>query len=241
MLGLIVGTGAALVYAGYQCMAPRSQLFGSTFFGNSDGRHDLALTFDDGPNDPHTLRLLDVLARHDVRATFFMIGRYVEMRPDIVQRVVQAGHVVANHTYSHPNLIFRTRQQVMNELQRCERALDDAVGEKHEKLFRPPWGARRPATLRAIRRAGFTPVMWSITSWDWSAKSAERIERKVNSQVRGGDVVLLHDGGHLQFGTDRSFTVTATDRVISRYKSDGYAFATIPEMMSSSSRRAIHV
>jgi peptidoglycan-N-acetylglucosamine deacetylase len=241
MLGLLVGTGLALGYAGYQCVAPRSQLYGKTFAGKRDGRREMALTFDDGPNDPHTFRLLDVLAKHSVKATFFMIGRYVEMRHDIAREVAAQAHVIGNHTFTHPNLVLRTQRQLADELWNCERALNDAVGEKHQRLFRPPWGARRPATLRAIRREGFTPVMWSVTSWDWSAKSSEKIERKVSSQVRGGDVVLLHDGGHLRFGTDRGFTVTATDRLLQRYKSEGFEFVTVPEMMRSESSAAIHV
>jgi peptidoglycan/xylan/chitin deacetylase (PgdA/CDA1 family) len=231
MNGLIVGTGMAIVYAGYNTMAPRSQLYGRTFIGRRDNRREMALTFDDGPNDPHTLRLLDVLAKHSVKATFFMIGKYVDLRPDIVREVVAAGHTVANHTYSHPNLIFRTRGQVVREIRECDRALTDAVGDGHTRLFRPPWGGRRPVTLQAIRAEGFTPVMWSITSWDWSAKSAEQIETKVARQVRGDDVVLLHDGGHQKFGTDRSYTVQATDRLINRLKNDGYTFPTIPRMM----------
>jgi peptidoglycan/xylan/chitin deacetylase (PgdA/CDA1 family) len=73
--------------------------------------------------------------------------------------------------------------------------------------------------------------MWNVTGYDWNAPSAEHIERKVSSQVRGGDVVLLHDGGHREFGADRSYTIIAADRLISRYKSEGYEFVTIPEMM----------
>jgi peptidoglycan/xylan/chitin deacetylase (PgdA/CDA1 family) len=98
-------------------------------------------------------------------------------------------------------------------------------------LFRPPFGGRRPATLRAVRQMGFTPVMWSVTAFDWSAKSADAIERNVTRRIRGGDVVLLHDGGHVAFGTDRSFTVQATVRLVERYKGEGCEFKTIPEMM----------
>jgi peptidoglycan/xylan/chitin deacetylase (PgdA/CDA1 family) len=78
---------------------------------------------------------------------------------------------------------------------------------------------------------GLEPIMWNVTGYDWDATSAEHIERKVTSRVRGGNVILLHDGGHRVFGADRSYTVTATDRLISRYKSEGYEFVTIPEMM----------
>ena len=233
MLGLIVGTSVALVYAGYNTMSPRSQVYGRTFTGTGKNCREMALTFDDGPNDPHTLRLAEVLAKYDVKATFFLIGQYVDRRPDIARELVQAGHVVANHTYTHPNLVFRSQRETHEEIAKCERALNDAVGDQHAPLFRPPFGGRRPATLRTIRAAGLTPIMWSVTGFDWSAKTTAAIEKKVAAHVRGGDVILLHDGGHLQFGTDRSFTVQATERLLARYKGEGYAFKTIPQMMVS--------
>jgi peptidoglycan/xylan/chitin deacetylase (PgdA/CDA1 family) len=233
MLGLAVVSLGAFVYAGYHTMAPRSQLYGRTFIGVDVQTRQLALTFDDGPNDPHTLKLLDILAKHSVKATFFLIGRYVEQRPEIVREIVAAGHVVGNHTYSHPNLIFQSQAEVRNEVSRCEQALEDAVGKNHAPLFRPPFGARRPATLRTLKKAGLTPIMWSVTGYDWRAKSPNEVEYKVSKQIRGGDVILLHDGGHRNFGTDRSYTVQATDRLLARYKGEGYVFPTIPEMMSA--------
>lgn len=232
MLGYLIGAAAAAgaSAAGYQSMAPTGQWFGRTFTGLGRGSKQLALTYDDGPNDPHTLRLLEVLARHDVRATFFLIGRYVQQRPDIVREVVKAGHIVGNHTFTHPLLIFRSAREIRAQLEDCELALNDAIGE-HSNLFRPPFGGRRPAVLGIARRMGLEPIMWDVTGYDWNAPSAEHIEHKVSGQVRGGNVILLHDGGHRAFGADRSCTVTATDRLISRYKSVGYALVTIPEMM----------
>src|SRR5689334_22648121 len=106
MLGYVMAASAAACAAGYQSMAPTGQWYGRTFTGLPRGSRQLALTYDDGPNDPHTLRLLEVLSKHDVRATFFVIGRYVKQRPDVVQELVQAGHVVGNHTFTHPLLIF---------------------------------------------------------------------------------------------------------------------------------------
>ncbi|MBZ5597542.1 MAG: polysaccharide deacetylase family protein [Acidobacteriia bacterium] len=232
MLGLALTAvaAAATSAAGYQTMAPTGQWYGKTFTGLGRGSRQLALTYDDGPNDPHTLRLLEVLAKHDVRATFFLIGRYVQQRPDIVRELVKAGHVVGNHTFSHALLIFQPATTIRTQLVDCERALTDAVGE-HSKLFRPPFGGRRPAVMRIARVLGLEPVMWNVTGYDWNAPSAEHIERKVTRQVRGGDVILLHDGGHLAFGADRAYTVTATDRLISRYKAGGYEFVTVPRMM----------
>jgi len=221
--------GAALVAAGYQSMAPTGQWYGRTFVSLARGSRQLALTYDDGPNDPHTLRLLDILAKHGIHATFFLIGRYVQQRPDIVRQIAQAGHAVGNHTFTHPLLIFKSASEIRRELIETHAALHDAIGE-HSNLFRPPFGGRRPAVLRVAREMGLEPIMWNVTGYDWNAPPAAVIERKVNRQIRGGDVILLHDGGHKQMGADRSQTVLATDHLISRYKSEGYEFRTVRAM-----------
>jgi peptidoglycan/xylan/chitin deacetylase (PgdA/CDA1 family) len=223
--------GVAAVAAGYQSMAPTGQWYGRTFTGLARGTKKLALTYDDGPNDPHTPRLLEILAKHEVHATFFLIGRYARQRQDIAREIVKAGHVVGNHTFTHPLLTFKSAGEIRQELSDCRAALQDAVGE-HSNLFRPPFGGRRPATLRIARELGLQPVMWNVTGHDWTAPPAAVIERKVSKQIRGGDVILLHDGGHKQMGADRSHTVLATDRLITRYKSEGYEFVTITEILA---------
>jgi peptidoglycan/xylan/chitin deacetylase (PgdA/CDA1 family) len=226
-------SAAAAVAAGYQSMAPTGQWYGQTFTGIAHGSRQIALTYDDGPNDPHTLRVLEVLAKHSVHATFFLIGRYVRQRPDIVREIVKAGHVIGNHTFTHPLLIFKSEAEIRQDLTQCRSALQDAIGQP-SKLFRPPFGGRRPAVLRVAREIGLDPVMWNVTGYDWKAPPAEKIERKVARHIRGGDVILLHDGGHKQMGADRSQTVIATDRLIARYTGEGYEFVTILQMMASS-------
>jgi peptidoglycan/xylan/chitin deacetylase (PgdA/CDA1 family) len=230
-LALTGAAAAAAVAAGYQSMAPTGQWYGRTFTGLAPGSRLMALTYDDGPNDPHTLRLLEVLAKHGVHATFFLIGRYVQQRPDVVREIVRAGHVVGNHTFTHPLLIFKSEAVIRQEIGQCRAALQDAIGE-HSNLFRPPFGGRRPAVLRAARELGLEPVMWNVTGYDWKAPAADVIERKVSNQIRGGDVILLHDGGHKQIGADRSQTVIATDGFVARYLSEGYEFVTIPPIMA---------
>ena len=225
--GILAGAGVVA----YGALSARSQLFGRTFTGLGAGSRQLALTFDDGPNDPHTLRLLEVLAKHQVKATFFMIGRFVGERPEIARAVAQAGHVIGNHTYTHPNLFFASASRLEKELDDCEQALTDAAGE-HSKLFRPPFGFRRPQTLRAAAGRGLATVMWSVSGNDWKLPTAEAIERQGARHVRGGDVILLHDGGHRHMGVDRAPAVAATERLIARYKGEGYSFVTIPEMMA---------
>jgi peptidoglycan/xylan/chitin deacetylase (PgdA/CDA1 family) len=231
MLASLTGLAAAITAtaAGYQSMSPTGQWYGHTFAHGIRGSKQIALTFDDGPNDPHTLKLLEVLAKHNARATFFMIGNYVQQRPDIARAVAQAGHVLGNHTFTHPLLMFKSATETRSQLLDCQHALEDAIG-KHSNLFRPPFGGRRPATLRGARELGLQTVMWNVTGYDWNAPPAAVIEKKVARQMQGGDVILLHDGGHRAMGTDRGQTVIATENLIRRYRDLGYEFVTIAKI-----------
>jgi peptidoglycan/xylan/chitin deacetylase (PgdA/CDA1 family) len=231
---ITLASAAAASYAGYATMAPASQLYGRTVTHGSDPGQ-MALTFDDGPNDPHTMHLLDVLAAHNARATFFLIGRYVRERPEIARAVLAAGHEIGNHTFSHPNLVLVSARRLRQELDDCRKALEDAVGTK-TTLFRPPFGGRRPSVLRTARGLGLSPIMWSVTGYDWNAKSPDAIVGKVVRQVESrrraqAEVVLLHDGGHLAFGADRSHTVEATQRLLERYA--GKEFVSISNLRSA--------
>jgi peptidoglycan/xylan/chitin deacetylase (PgdA/CDA1 family) len=236
---LIAGASiTAAVAAGYQSMAPTAQWYGKAFTGVPPGTRQIALTYDDGPNDPHTLRLLEVLAKHNAHATFFLIGRYVQHSPEIAREILQSGHIIGNHTFTHPLLTFLSEAQIGQELSACQAALQDATGQS-PTLFRPPFGGRRPAVFRVAREQGLEPIMWNVTGYDWNAPPATEIEKKVAGQIHGGDVILLHDGGHRQIGTDRSQTVIATDHLIDRYKKEGYNLSTIPQMMQTSEPGAL--
>lgn len=236
MLNLVLAGTAAAIAAGYQTMASTGSWYGRAFHGLGRGSRKIALTFDDGPNDPHTQRLLEVLDRHGARATFFLIGRYVQQRPDLVRSIAEQGHVIGNHTFSHPLLIFESRRRVQDEIVRCRKAITEAIGP-HSHLFRPPWGGRRPGVFPLVRELGLVPVMWNVMGYDWKAPSAEYIQGKLRSRIKGGSVILLHDGGHIRFGMDRSATVKATDAIISHYRGEGYEFVTIPEMMNREASR----
>jgi len=217
---LASAAAAGIGYAGYATMAPTSQLYGRTLTHGIDPS-EMALTFDDGPNDPHTMHLLDVLAKHNAKATFFLIGRYVRQRPEIARAILAAGHEIGNHTHSHPNLVLVSAGRLRQELNDCGKALEDVLGTRIT-LFRPPFGGRRPNVLRTVGGMGLSPVMWSVSGYDWSAKSAAAIAEKVTRQVDArrmpqGEIVLLHDGGHLAFGADREFTVEAARKLLERY------------------------
>ena len=177
---MAAGVLAAGAYA-YAGMWPTSQIFGRCVVA-AKKPWQIALTFDDGPNDPDTHRLLEVLAKHRVRATFFMIGRFVKQRPEIARAVAAAGHLVGNHTMTHPLLMIRRPKVVRQELRDCNDALEDALGVP-VRWFRPPHGGRRPDVLRAARELGLTPVLWNAMGYDWKRTTADAVEQNILTQL----------------------------------------------------------
>lgn len=227
----IAGAVAGVGYLAYHCYAPTSQLYGRTLAYAANPAH-LALTYDDGPNDLHTERLLEVLARQEVKATFFLIGRFVAARPQIARAIVAAGHLVANHATKHPNLLPLPQARIVSELSECSKIIADVTGVQ-PRYFRPPFGARRPAVLSAARDLGLLPVMWDTTCFDWRVTTAEVVEdyarKRIDRDRSRGHVILMHDGGHTGLGADRSHTVIASDRLIRRYKGR-YEFRTVDQI-----------
>jgi peptidoglycan-N-acetylglucosamine deacetylase len=222
-------------WLGFESMWPTMHLYGRSFVGLPPGTRKLALTYDDGPNDPCTLQLMDVLARHNVKATFFVLGRFVEQKPQIVRALAAAGHVIGNHSWSHPRLIFATDAELRSQVERTQQVVFDACGVT-PTLFRPPYGGRRPGTLQTVRKLGLEPVMWNVTCYDWKATSADKMLAHARRQIRGGDVILMHDGDQQAMGADRNHTIEATDRLIAHYKAEGHEFVTVPQMMASQHR-----
>jgi peptidoglycan/xylan/chitin deacetylase (PgdA/CDA1 family) len=235
MVGEIASAGAAAGLAAggyaYAAMWPTSQIFGHTIIAGPDPSQ-IALTYDDGPNDPDTFRLLDVLARNGVSATFFVIGKFARQRPDIVKTLAAAGHLVGNHTMTHPLLVTRSPGVVRQQLRDANAAIEDALGARVE-FFRPPHGGRRPDVLRAARELGLKTVLWNVMGHDWNAKSAETIEQRVatgverNRHLGRASNVLLHDGAQAGIGVDRSRTVAATAALLTRWKDAGFRFVTV--------------
>src|SRR3954470_1820292 len=193
---IVVG-GAA--FAAYHATSPESNLYGKPFRGTPGQGKQLTMTYDDGPNDVHTPNLLDVLAEHNVKATFFLIGKFVEQRPEMVRRMAAEGHIVANHTYTHPNLAWCGQRKLRDELNRCKNAIEQVLGKElprftvrgeQRMLFRTPFGGRNPSTLHIVRDMGYEPIMWSIWAYDWlEGTTPEIVQQRVSKKVRGGDVI----------------------------------------------------
>ena len=224
----IAAAGLTLTYA---ALSPGSQLFGHTIIAGNDP-NEVALTYDDGPNDLATEALLDLLAQHNARATFFMIGRFVRQRPELVRRVHAAGHLLGNHTDTHPWLSFQSARAIREELRACNQSLEDTLGAPIHYL-RPPHGARRPAVFRAAAELGLHIVQWNAMGYDWQPLAPDRIVANVTRGLtrarkrHTGANILLHDGHQQGIGADRNATILATQSLLETFARDGIRTVTV--------------
>ena len=221
-LGVAGAVGLAVGGLAYAALWPGSWIFGTALIAPARAG-ELALTFDDGPNPAWTPRLLDVLARYDARATFFMMGSRAQAQPELVRRIAAAGHLIGNHSWSHPNLARTASKSIREELKRTNETLEQMTGAQ-VRFFRPPFGARRPAVFQIARELGLTPVLWNAMTTDWSEPAAERIAERLTGKIerlrrRGRAAnIVLHDGGHLDASANREPSVTATGMLLGRFK-----------------------
>jgi peptidoglycan-N-acetylglucosamine deacetylase len=224
-IGIAASAFAAAGAFAWGAFAPPSQLFGRTVRSTQDPR-TLALTFDDGPNPTVTPSLLDLLDRHEAKATFFLIGRYAAAEAALVREIAARGHTVGNHTQTHANLAFCWPANIERELRQCDEGIAEITGIK-PFWMRPPFGARSPVLHRMVRqRGGAGVVMWSKWALDWRPQASAEVIRRL-SKVRGGDVLLLHDGDHRIARGDRRHTVEALEYWLPRWKEAGLRFVTL--------------
>jgi len=236
----LIGVPAAAVLASgviaYAAVHPRSQLFGATIRSTA-APLQLALTFDDGPNPAVTPLLLNLLDRYNAKATFFMIGRFVRECPELAKEVAIRGHLIGNHTQTHPNLFWKRPRAIRSELQQCQSSLQDAVGAA-AKVFRPPYGLRNPWVVGTARELGMQTVMWTLLPGDWREKSVEWLTARMrpithhaqdSSNRTAGDVLCLHDGAHRHLNGDRNRTLKALEYWLPRWRDLGLKFVTIGE------------
>jgi peptidoglycan-N-acetylglucosamine deacetylase len=220
-LGAVGAAGLAVGGCAYAAMWPGSRIFGKALIA-PDRVGELALTFDDGPNPKWTPRLLDTLAAQGVKATFFMLGSRAEAERELVRRVAAEGHLIGNHSWSHPNLVVTAASKIREELRRTSDALEQITGEK-VRYVRPPFGARRPAVFRIARELGLRVVLWNAMTSDWSEPSAEKIARELAAKIDGlgrcgrAANIVLHDGGHLEPEARREASVTAAGMVLAQF------------------------
>jgi peptidoglycan/xylan/chitin deacetylase (PgdA/CDA1 family) len=195
----------------------------------------VALTYDDGPQAVYTPELLDILDKYQVKATFFMIGREMEKRPEIVKDAFRRGHVIANHTYTHPrNIEADTDAQVIRELELCEQVIEKLTG-KRAHLFRPPRGLIDGAVFDIAAEEGYRTILWTVCADHHDAPTPDLMARRVLKHIRPGGIVLAHDGAL----SSRWKDVQATPLIIEGLRRQGYRFVTVPELLKMGRRARI--
>lgn len=185
----------------------------------------IALTFDDGPHPRYTPRILELLEKHGIKATFFMIGCNAKLYPEVVKAVDSGGHEIGNHTFSHPHMKRITAEALKEEIKKTE-AVFEALGVAKPHLFRPPEGFRSAQQIKATEELGYRMVVWSLDTHDWQGKTKGELTSFVLSNVQGGDVLLFHD-----YVSGKNTTITALEELIPKLLEDGYQFVTVSELM----------
>lgn len=210
---------------------PNSWLFGSVVGRGRRSEKTAYLTFDDGPNPTATDRILETLAAQQVPAAFFMVGAHVQRHPDIVRRVVAAGHEIGNHTQHHIKLHVRGPRRIRRELEQAHNVITTVTGSA-PRAFRAPHGYRNPFVAPVTQRLGYRVFGWTFGVWDSARPGAEEIRRRVRAHLRPGAIILLHDGDGYDPVGDRSQTAAALPGIIQDARDAGYSLRPLGDLLS---------
>lgn len=186
----------------------------------------VAFTFDDGSDGGHINEILAILAKNNIKATFFLTGAATQQHPNLIRNIVNQGHEIGNHSFNHPDFNKISATQMKDQLNRTETIVKNATGKSTKPLFRPPFGASRTAVLNAVGEIGYTKtIMWTIDTVDWRGDSAATMTHKVVNNIVPGAIVLMHTG-------QDTFTPEALPGMISKLKSLGYKFVTVSQLLT---------
>jgi peptidoglycan/xylan/chitin deacetylase (PgdA/CDA1 family) len=226
----------SLITYGY--FIPTSPVFGKVYYEAKSQDKVVALTFDDGPNEPYTSQILNILSSYDIKATFFLIGKNVELEPETARRILADGHVIGNHSYSHSTNHALTEYSA-RDLAHAQEVIEGTLGIVPH-LYRPPHGRKSPWELQAVKKEGMLVVTWSVSANDQHViaflgkPSPQNFAREIVSRTHPGEIILLHDGYGTRHNTpqaDQSLTVSALPLIIEKLKAEGYRFVTVPELL----------
>ena len=179
----------------------------------------IALTFDDGPNEKSTGRLLDGLKERGIKATFFLIGEYAKENPDLVKRMDEEGHLIGNHTYHHVEITNLSDEEAKAEIMDTDKVVYSITG-KHIEYMRPPFGLWKEILEQEL---DVMPVLWTVDPLDWTTKNVDEIVNRVVTETQEDDIILLHDCYET--------SVDAAFRIIDILKKEGFEFVTVDELV----------
>lgn len=213
-------------------LADLRKKYRSTFILNgSPSKREIALTFDDAPDDHFTPLVLDTLKREGVKATFFVVGNRVEAHPEIVKRMVEEGHLLGNHSYNHANLPKISDAEFRKQVIKTDNLIRQYTGYT-PNIIRPPYGNISEGQIQWLASQGKKVVNWNVDSLDWKKLTPEQVETNVLAHIQPGAIILLHSGGGK--GEDLSCTVQALPRIIKQLRDDGVKLVTVTELLNMS-------
>ncbi|NOX96598.1 MAG: polysaccharide deacetylase family protein, partial [Nitrospirae bacterium] len=190
VLSIILALGIfSSIFISYNAFSLKSQRFGKIIWHGPRDEKEIALTFDDGPSSPYTGQILDVLKKYNVKATFFLVGIHVDQYPELVRRIVEEGHAIGNHTYSHSTLIFDNGKRIKEEISKCEDSIIKASGLK-PKIIRLPKNWRKPEIFEISEEMGYVIISESKRAFDWENPGVNKIVKKVMKGLKPGDIIL---------------------------------------------------
>ncbi len=197
------------------------------YHNHANDENKIALTFDDGPHPRYTIEILKILKEYNIPATFFFVGENVLYYPDAARKVMEDGHEIGNHTYSHPCVKKQTESAFREELTRCEKEIQRVTGVK-PGVFRPPQGSWNTQVYEIAREKGYSVILWDIDTLDWAHTPADKISDYVVANVKSGNIILMHD-----YHSGGCTTTDALRRFIPQLIDRGYQFVTVSELIES--------
>lgn len=199
----------------------------NSYYIGDTSKKVIYLTFDAGYENGYTEKILDVLKKHNVSATFFLVGNYIETSPDIVKRMVEEGHTVGNHTYTHPDMSsISDEQSFKEELTKLESLYKETIGQEMLKIYRPPQGKYSESNLKMAQSMGYTTIFWSLAYVDWyenDQPTSDEAFGKLIPRIHNGAIVLLHS-------TSKT-NCDILDELLTRWEQMGYSFDSIRNLI----------
>lgn len=197
----------------------------------------VALTFDDGPDNYYTLRVLDILGEHGIKATFFVVGSRVAVYPEVLTAIAEQGHAFGNHSYWHRDSTRLSQETLRQEIMRTEEIITATTGGSGANIFRPPYGASNKWVEQYVSSMGFETVKWTVDPRDWAGTPVPKMMENVIQNLTPNGIILLHSSGGKP-ALDNMLTVLP--QIIAYAEEQGYYFVTIPELLEISSTNQIN-
>ena len=196
------------------------------YYAEDADKKELFLTFDAGYENGHTAKILDTLKKHNVKATFFVVGNFIETSPDLVKRMVKEGHLVGNHTFTHPDMSeIATEEAFRQELSKLEDLYEKTTGKKMKKYYRPPQGKYSESNLKMAKEMGYHTIFWSLAYVDWyesDQPTREEALEKMVPRIHPGAIVLLH--------STSATNAQVLDELLTKWEDKGYSFKRVDQL-----------